>query len=211
MCAQAKQAAYSLNTPPEPQPVGRFAAIDFETADDGRDSACALAITVVEGTEIVQEGYFLIRPPRQYFLYTYIHGITWRDVADKPQFAEIWPSVAQLLTGVEFIAAHNASFDRSVLYHCCHSAGLVQPSHTFHCTVKLARQSWGVKPATLPDVCRHLGISLQHHQAESDARACAKIVIAARQQGLPMSRCLGKYSGRLPGSEGGLPPINPRW
>ncbi|HEU5117484.1 MAG TPA: exonuclease domain-containing protein [Isosphaeraceae bacterium] len=72
-----------------------------------------------------------------------------------------------------------------------------QPAHRFQCTVKLARHAWGLRPATLPDVCRHLGIPLQHHRAESDARACAEIVIAARKQGLPLSPWLGKYSGSL--------------
>jgi len=31
----------------------------------------------------------------------------------------------------------------------------------------------------LPDVCRHLGLPLQHHNALSDAEACANIVLAA--------------------------------
>ena len=207
---RANRSAVPADTDPSPGSTGLFAAIDFETADDGRDSACALAITIVDGTEIVAEDYFLIQPPRQYFIYTYIHGITWRDVVDQPQFSGHWPRISQLLAGVEFIAAHNAGFDRSVLYHCCHAAGLARPAHDFHCTVKLARQAWGVKPTTLPDVCRHLGISLRHHQAESDARACAKIVIAARQQGLPMSRLLGKFSGRLPETEVDLPSFKAR-
>ncbi len=176
---------------------GRFAAIDFETADYGRDSACALAVVVVEGTEIIRQEYFLIRPPRPQFVFTYIHGIRWTDVAESPRFCDLWPSVAPLMEGVEFLAAHNASFDRSVLYQCCHGAKVPHPTHRFQCTVKLARHAWGLRPATLPDVCRHLGIPLQHHQAESDARACAEIVIAARKQGLPLSPWLGKYSGTL--------------
>jgi DNA polymerase-3 subunit epsilon len=51
------------------------------------------------------------------------------------------------------------------------------------CTVELARSLWRLKPAKLPDVCRHLSIPLIHHQAGSDARACAEIVIAAEQDG----------------------------
>lgn len=178
---------------------GRFAAIDFETADYGRDSACALAVVVVEQTQIVRQEYFLIRPPRKEFIFTYIHGITWRDVAESPQFHEIWPRVKSLLDGVEFIAAHSAGFDRSVLYQCCHSAELTRPGHLFQCTAKLARHAWGLTPATLPDVCRHLQIDLRHHQADSDAKACAEIVIAARKQGLPLSPWLGAFRGQLSG------------
>lgn len=196
---EQRRATISPGTEPTPRSIGRFAAIDFETADDGRDSACALAIVVVENFVIVQEEHVFIRPPRRNFLYTWVHGITWRDVANAPVFSEIWPRVSPLLEDVEFIAAHNASFDRSVLYQCCHSAGVALPPHRFQCTVKLARQAWGLSPAKLPDVCRHLKIDLDHHRADSDARACARVVIAAKEQGLPLSPWLGKFGGRLSG------------
>ncbi len=178
-------------------PSGRFAALDFETADHGRDSACALGLVIVDGHQIVHEEHFLIRPPRREILFTWVHGITWEHVAESPRFAEVWPSIVPWLEGVEFLAAHNAGFDRSVLYQCCHSAGLAWPTLDFQCTAKLARQAWNLAPARLPDVCRHLGISLQHHRADSDARACARVVIAAREQGLPLSPWLGRYAGRL--------------
>jgi DNA polymerase-3 subunit epsilon len=60
---------------------------------------------------------------------------------------------------------------------------LSRPSLPFVCTVKLARTVWSVYPTKLPDVCRHLKIPLKHHQADSDAEACARIVIAARNTG----------------------------
>ena len=53
-----------------------FVAIDFETADYGPDSACAVAVVRVEGSRIVQRSYFLIRPPRQAFIFSYLHGIS---------------------------------------------------------------------------------------------------------------------------------------
>ena len=210
MRAQPQRAASPTVADPAPMSAGRFAAIDFETADDGRDSACALAVVVVDGTTVLHEEHFFIRPPRQQFVYTWVHGITWRDVADKPRFGEVWPRVASLLEGVEFVAAHNASFDRSVLYQCCHCAGVAWPDVRFQCTVKLARQAWGLRPATLPDVCRHLGIPLRHHQADSDARACAEVVIKARERGLPLSPWLGAYQGRLIGDGAARPGFNDR-
>jgi DNA polymerase III subunit epsilon len=188
---------------------GRFAAIDFETADYGRDSACALAIVVVDDTEVVDRRYVLIRPPRPHIVFTYIHGIAWNDVAASPTFSEVWPEVSKALDGVEFVAAHSASFDRSVLFQCCAAAGHDFPKFPFQCTVKLARQAWNLAPAKLPDVCRHLDIPLRHHQAESDAMACAKIIIAARQQGLPLSPFLGKYTGSIPA--GRVVEAGPAW
>jgi DNA polymerase III subunit epsilon len=139
----------------------------------------------------------LIRPPRRHIVFTWLHRIAWEDVADQPAFGEVWPGVARHLAGVEFVAAHSAAFDRSVLFNGCHAAGIDPPGVPFRCTVKLARQAWGLHPATLPDVCRHLNIALQHHHAGSDAEACARIVMAAREQGRPLGPCLGPFRGRL--------------
>jgi DNA polymerase-3 subunit epsilon len=47
--------------------------------------------------------------------------------------------------------------------------------------VKLARQTWRLYPTKLPNVCNYLGIPLDHHNAASDAEACARIVLAARK------------------------------
>ena len=160
-----------------------FVAIDFETADYGRDSACAVGLVKVEGGRIARRLRRLIRPPRREFVFTYIHGIEWGDVAGEPVFSEVWRELSPLLEGAEFLAAHNASFDRGVLSACCQAAGLAVPAQPFLCTVQLARRTWGIRPTKLPDVCRHLGIKLNHHEALSDAEACARIVMAARKTG----------------------------
>jgi DNA polymerase-3 subunit epsilon len=160
-----------------------FAAIDFETADYGRDSACAVAIVRVEGQAIVDRAHYYIRPPRRHFVFSYLHGIAWSDVVDAPTFRQLWPALQERFDGIEFLAAHNASFDRSVLRTCCEQARLSAPAHSFQCTVRLARRVWNIYPTTLPDVCRHLRIPLRHHDAGSDAEACARIVIAALEAG----------------------------
>jgi DNA polymerase-3 subunit epsilon len=158
-----------------------FVALDFETADYSRDSACALGLVRVENHQIVQRTYSLIKPPRRRFVFTYLHGITWEDVANQPTFGELWPTYSPMLEGIDFLAAHNASFDRSVLHRCCAAAGIDSPKIPFRCTVQLARQTWNIYPTKLNHVCDHLGITLKHHQAASDAEACALIVMAAHQ------------------------------
>ena len=158
-----------------------FVAVDFETANHERDSACAVALVKVENGRITERLVRLIRPPQREFLFTHIHGITWRQVADQPTFGELWPSLAALLPGARFLAAHNAPFDRGVLEACCRTYGFSPPPLPFLCTVQLARKIWNLRPTKLPHVCRHLGIPLRHHDAASDAEACARIVLAARE------------------------------
>lgn len=161
----------------------RFAAIDFETANNERDSACALGVVVVERGRIVERLYELIQPPSREFLFSHIHGLTWDDVKRAQRFDAVWSAMVRELQGVDFLAAHNAPFDKGVLHACCETYGLEPPPQPFVCTVRLARAQWDLRPTKLPDVCRYLRIKLRHHQADSDAEACAKIVIAAQQDG----------------------------
>lgn len=169
--------------PPFDEP---FVAIDFETADHGADSACAVGLVRVEGRKVVARESVLIRPPRPQVLFTFVHGIKWEHVKDAPAFAEVWPRLLPLLDGAAFLAAHNAPFDRKVLTACCAAAALDVPVQQFECTVQLARRTWALPSNALPAVCRRLGIGLMHHNALSDAEACARIVIAAAAAHRPL-------------------------
>lgn len=162
-------------------PAAPFVAIDFETADYPADSACAVALVRVEGGRIAAREARLIRPPRPSFAFTHIHGLRWEDVRDQPAFRDVWRELRPLVDGAAFLAAHNAPFDRGVLRACCETSRLTMPEIGFVCTVALARRTWKIYPTKLPDVCRRLEIPLKHHDALSDAEACARIVIAARR------------------------------
>ncbi len=164
--------------------MSTFVAIDFETADHGHDSACAVGVVKVRGTRIVNEAAYLIRPPRQTFRFSRIHGITWEDVADEPCFRQVWLKIRPLFADARFLVAHNASFDRSVLHTCYWASRLRPPELEFQCTMRLARRVWGIYPTTLPDVCRSLRLPLDHHDPLSDAKACAGIVIKASKEGV---------------------------
>ncbi|MGK5084789.1 3'-5' exonuclease [Bdellovibrionota bacterium FG-1] len=159
--------------------MSQFLAIDFETANYSNDSACAIGLVRVEQNQIIQKEVHLIRPPQRQFMFTHIHGITWSDVANAPTFGELWPKISSLFEGLDFIAAHNAGFDKRVLSGCCSRYGIPLPKSEFTCTVQLARKAWNIRPTTLSHVCTHLGIPLNHHEALSDALACAKIVLAS--------------------------------
>jgi DNA polymerase-3 subunit epsilon len=189
--------------------VSAFVAIDFETANHSPDSACAVGLVRAASGRIVAQESFLIRPPTPRFAFTWVHGLTWAHVREAPAFADLWPRIADFVRGAAFLAAHNAPFDRGVLAACCRAAGLRPPPQPFVCTVRLARTVWGIRPTRLPDVCRHLGLDLTHHDALSDARACAGIVLAAEAEGWRrMGPAGGGFSARSLGS--GAPPAEGR-
>jgi DNA polymerase-3 subunit epsilon len=173
----------------------KFCAIDFETADQGRDSACSVGLVRVEHGVVVKTAVQLLRPFRfeggdlfnpmpASFEFTRIHKITPAMVAEMPTFKEAWPKLRALTEGVDFLAAHNAPFDSGVLAACCEAAGLPAPRARFICTVRLSRSTWNIYPTKLSDVCAKLGIALDHHEALSDASACAQIVVAAQKKGV---------------------------
>ena len=117
----------------------RFAAIDFETANHSPDSTCAVGLLIVSGSRIVDRAYHLIRPPSRTFSFTHLHGLSWADVRNAPTFAELWPELYDRLRTVDFIAAHNAAFDRRVLIGCCENYRLPHVNRRFVCTVQVAR------------------------------------------------------------------------
>jgi DNA polymerase-3 subunit epsilon len=164
----------------------KLVAIDFETASYEADSACALGIAIIQNGRITKKGYRLIRPPHRNFVFTYLHGISWGDVKRESTFADVWGDLRDYWNGADYLVAHNASFDRRVLSACFRVTRREPPAFPFICTVKVARSHWNFRPANLAYVCSQLGISLKHHDAASDALACASIALQAMKEGFPI-------------------------
>ncbi len=163
--------------------MSKFVAIDFETANNSRSSACSVGLVTVEDNQIISEKMFLIKPPTRQFLFTDIHGLTWSDVKDEMTFEELWPNLDEIISQAEYLVAHNAPFDKGVLNKCCEEYDIQIPDVPFMCTVRLARSQWGINPTKLNNVCEVLNIPLNHHEALSDAKASAKIVMFAESEG----------------------------
>lgn len=180
--------------------MNRYLAVDFETASHAQDSACALGLALVEDSRIVAEDAFLIRPPEPEFVFTYIHGLRWEDVADAPTFDQAWPRLAPWLDNADWLVAHNAPFDRGVLAACCRTYRMATVDKPFLCTVQVARRVWGIYPTKLPLVCRALDIPLRHHDAASDASACAQIIVRALDEGWRPTEA--DYRGAAPSKPG---------
>ncbi len=158
-----------------------FTAIDFETANQRRDSACQLATVVVQNGRIVDRHCWLIRPRPFYFNSRNIdvHGIQPQEVAEEPEFGEIWPTIAPHVQAT-CLVAHNASFDIGVLRDCVSAHEHRVPELSFTCTRLIARAAWpGRQGYGLKAIADWLGIQFRHHDALEDSIACARILLAA--------------------------------
>lgn len=163
--------------------MSKYVAIDFETANKDRASACSVGLVTVSKGKITSEDVFLIKPPSEDFSFTDVHGLTWEDVENEQTFHELWPTIDKIISNADYLVAHNAPFDRGVLNKCCEVNSIHIPEIPFVCTVQLSRKQWNINPTKLNNVCEVLDIELNHHEALSDARAAAKIVIKAENEG----------------------------
>ncbi len=170
-------------------------AIDFETANERRDSACAVGLAWIEHGRVVRRETRLIRPPELRFApgNIRIHGILPADVRDAPTFPEAIAPFLDDLRG-RLLLAHNAPFDMGVLRASLAAWGQPVPAFASLCTLQVARRVFP-DPAGcgLSKVAARLGIRFEHHDAGEDAYACAEIALAAlRETGLDDLRTLAK-------------------
>lgn len=159
----------------------KFVAIDFETANSDRASACSIGIVIVKDSKIVNTKYWLIRPHELFFdpFNVSIHGITEEDVKDKPEFGKLWPEIKEYLDK-NLVIAHNASFDLSVLRHLLNQYSIDYPEFPYTCTWYISKKVWqGLNSYCLDNVANHLSIQFQHHNALEDAKACSLIALEA--------------------------------
>ena len=159
--------------------MSTFTAIDFETATAYHP--CSVGIVTVEEGIIVDEFVTLIQPPNNFYnpFNIQVHGIYPRDTANAKTFVEVFPEIEKRLKN-RVVVAHNESFDRNVLSKtmALHGSNYedLNIGSRWECTVKIYKAK-GFKPAKLSDCCRIMNIALEHHEALSDARACAKLYL----------------------------------
>lgn len=156
-----------------------FVAIDFETASRLQGSACSIGIARVESGTVVETKHFLIRPEPFHFEKgnIRIHGIHPEDVVEAPDFAALWPNLLPYLEG-QIVVAHNAQFDMGVLRSVLKQYDLSFPTMQYACTFQMARKAIRRLPRYgLAHLSNHFNIELNHHHAESDASACAQVLV----------------------------------
>lgn len=158
-----------------------FITIDFETANSERNSPCEIGLTFVKNKQIVETKSWLIKPMVNRFDYfnTLIHGITWKDVEQEREFDELWVELKPLIEN-QFLIAHNASFDLSVLRKTLELYQIPFPSLNYSCSYIFSKKVWhGLPSYDLKTLCSLNKIGLNNHRAGADSRATAKLTLKA--------------------------------
>lgn len=155
-----------------------FTAIDFETVQARRWSICQVGLVRVEQGKITHEIDLLVQPPGNYYWSRFtneIHGISAKDTLHMPTFDKIWHRIQPFISHQEVVAHNGFGFDFPCLNQALAYYGLDIPEYSKHCTYKLFRNN-------LAALCRQYQIELKHHDALSDALACAKLFLMHNEQ-----------------------------
>lgn len=163
----------TLTTPPgEHHPPINFTALDFETANHDRASICAVGLVRVENGRIVREKEILVQPPGNHYLpfFTAIHGISAGITRDTPGFGALWRELAPWIHDQRVVAHNGFRFDFPCLRRTLDFYEIEPPEFVPMDTYQLFGRG-------LASLCQQHNIDLKHHNALSDARACARLYL----------------------------------
>lgn len=165
-----------------------FTAIDFETANSYRASACAVGLTKVRAGKVVDSAAWLMKPLPGYGEFSAVnvgvHGITPAQVRGLADWRGSFGPMMEFIGG-DALVGHNVSFEKSVISKANEACGIEGPEFDFRCTLSLARKHLQLPHYKLSDVVGALELpAFNHHDAGADATASALIAIElARRSG----------------------------
>ena len=172
--------------------AGPIVGIDVETACPENGAICSIGISIICRGAVVRERQWFLDPGTRFDpRFIEIHHITPAQVRGIPKLIAAWseihdfmrrtidemrePTLFALMPADEpepLYVAHNASFDRLQIER---ALGTPLPFRVA-CTVAMSRRAYPtLLRHNLATVSAHLRIPLKHHDALSDARACAVI------------------------------------
>jgi DNA polymerase-3 subunit epsilon len=159
-----------------------FVAIDFETANSYRASACSVGLVRITDGEVDGEESFLIKPPSELggfgAIQMGVHGIKPRDVVDARGWIEAFEDIMDFV-GDDYMVAHNAAFDFSVINKSQEHFGSAAATISHFCSLELSRKALPrLDNHKLSTVSKHLGLqAFNHHVAADDALMSALICV----------------------------------
>ena len=162
----------------------RFIVFDVETPNHLNHRISSIGITVIQDGKIVDSFSSLVNPECGFDTFNIeLTGISPEMVREAPNFAALWTAIEPLM-GSGTLVAHNATFDLGVLKKCLQDYGISwRKAVPYLCTVQIGRQLLPGMSHKLNVLCDYYHLSLNHHQADSDSRACAEILLKYMERG----------------------------
>lgn len=99
-----------------------------------------------------------------------IHGITPQQTAHAPTFDLVWKQIKPHICKQNVVAHNGFAFDFQCLKQTLAYYRLAAQEYIGHCTYKIYKEN-------LKSLCKKHNITLKHHDALSDAKACAELYL----------------------------------
>ena len=156
----------------------RYVVFDVETPNRYNNRISAIGINIIENGRITDSFFSYVNPETFFDDFNIrLTGISPVTVAHAPTFPELWKTIEPVMSS-GILLAHNATFDLGVLKKCLDSYGIVWKSSVkYSCTVQMGRTLLPGISHKLNVLCDYYRIPLNHHQADSDSKACAEIFL----------------------------------
>ncbi len=174
-----------------------YVVFDVETPNSRNDRMSAIGLVVARDGEELTHFYSLVNPETAFDAFNIsLTGITPRMVRNQPTFPVLW-QLLQPLMERGILCAHNAPFDLGVLGRCLLDYNIEwKPRGEYVCTCQMGRRLLPQAPNhRLNTLAELLDLPLQHHNALSDARACAGLLRYYQSLG-PLDRYRRTYDFR---------------
>lgn len=175
--------------------IDKYVVFDVETPNARNHRMSAIGVSVVENGRIVKECGTLVNPECHFDDFNIaLTGITPEMAAKAPTFPEVWEWLRPDFE-VGVLVAHNAPFDMSVLCKCLRDYRIHwKKEAVYACTCRMGRYCYpGLPNHRLNTLCSRCGIALEHHRAESDSSAAARLLLDYLEMGLDVTPFLRRY------------------
>lgn len=173
-----------------------FVVVDVETANADLSAICQIGMAVFDNGKLIDTFESLVNPCAHFDWFNVsVHGIDEAAVADAQAIDDLAPIIHQYLS--KGVVCSYGSFDKTALLRA-----LGDVPSTWLDITKVVRRTWGkfaYKGYGLANMCDHLGIALEHHDALSDAKAAGQVLLEAmRISGLSLDDTIALANGAPP-------------
>ena len=152
--------------------ISRFVCFDVETPNRFNSRMSAIGISVIENGKIISEYYSLVNPEQRFdYFNVKLTGISSRMVKNEKTFPEIWEEIRETM-----------------------ESGLLTAEEVpYICTCQIGKRHLPDQGHKLDELCSYYNIALNHHHADSDASACARILQHYLTEGCDIEDNLRSY------------------
>jgi len=161
-----------------------FVALDVETANPNIASICQIGCVKYKNGQLIDEWESYV-DPEDYFDETniFVHGINPSKVENAPKFPEITETLYTYLKG--YVVVCHTHFDRVAIRKATARYNLSPIDCIWLDSARVARRAWkefAWRGYNLKNLCEYIGYEFSHHNALEDAKATAKVLIAALEK-----------------------------